>query len=82
MTDITAPIISTIGAGFASVSDRESGRELGTVSRISWPHEQNGIIWTEDRWEARRPHELATASAYGFPTFPTRREAATHLATH
>jgi len=70
--------LSNISTGFAEVW--RGDRILGTVERIDWPEETNGIVEIEQRWEAREHHERFTVNPYGFPTFPIRREAADYLA--
>ena len=76
------PVITTLGAGFASVADRETGKDLGTVSLIDFPVRRGGNrIVVEKVWEARKPGELAVAQD-GFPSFDTRKEAAQWLAEH
>ena len=73
--------ISTISRGSATVHDRETGKDLGWVCRIEWPTQlPNGEIEVKRVWEARKPHETLIVNDWGFPTFPTRREAAQHLA--
>lgn len=74
----TTTHMSNISTGFAEV--RREDHLLGTVERIDWPHEVNGFVEIEQRWEAREHHERFTVNPYGFPTFATRREAAEHLA--
>lgn len=70
--------LSNISTGFAEVWCGD--RIIGTVERIDWPHEVHGFVETEQRWEARTPRNFGVVSPYSFPTFPTRREAADHLA--
>ena len=74
-------IVTTIKTGQASVRDRETGRNIGHVSRIQWPRQVGGIVEITERWEARRPHEMLTVNPFGFPTAGTRREAAALLAS-
>lgn len=69
--------LSNISTGFAEVW--RGDRILGTVERIDWPEETNGTVEIEQRWEAREHHERFTVNPYGFPTFPTRREAVAYL---
>lgn len=56
------------------------GHIIGTVERIKWPHEVNGFVEIEQRWEIRTPHNFGIVSPYSFPTAPTRREAINYLA--
>lgn len=70
--------LSNISTGYAEVR-REDDKILGTVERIDWPHEVHGIVEIEQRWEARTPRNLGIVNPYGFPTFPTRREAVAYL---
>lgn len=63
-----------------TVTDRQTGRELGNVHRIDWPTSRDGQVNVERRWEARKPHQTLVVNHFGFPTFATRREAAEWLA--
>ncbi len=70
--------LSNISTGFAEIW--RGDRILGTVERIDWPHEVNGFVETEQRWEIRTPRNFGVVSPYSFPTASTRREAVNYLA--
>nr|DAI62816.1 MAG TPA: hypothetical protein [Caudoviricetes sp.] len=54
---------------------------LGQVTRISWPIQRaNGEVFSELRWEARAPWQIAEVNACGYPAFRTRAEAVAYLA--
>ncbi len=52
---------------------------IGSVEKIEWPTQKDGIVTVETRWEARRAHEMLMNNPFGFPTFATRRSAVEHL---
>lgn len=79
--------LRNVTAGHADVHDAATGKYLGVVTRISYPHRAYDrgrmVIREETRWEARRPGEEATVSPKGtFGAHPTRAAAAEHLARH
>lgn len=87
MNRTTYARLTNITAGHADVHDRATGKYLGVVTRISYPHRAYNRgrleIREETRWEARRPGDEATVSPKGaFGAHPTRAAAAEHLARH
>lgn len=69
--------LTAISEGHATVV--RGDREVGVVDRIEYPHSRNGEIDMEMRWEARAPWQVLEVNDFGYPTFPTRREAVAYL---
>lgn len=58
------------------------GREIGWVAKVEFPHQRNGQVWIEERWEARLPHQVLVNDPLSFPTFEQKDEALAWLAAH
>lgn len=55
------------------------GHHRGTVGKIDYPVSVNGRVTVEQRWEARRPHEVLIVEPFSFPTFAAKCEAVSYL---